>query len=134
MQPQEIVAVLNTSPDTVELLRTSLERAGFSVVTGMIHDIRDGRLDLDAFVRQHDPAVIVWDIAVPYERQWQFFNQIKESQTCGRCRFVLTTTNVREVTRVAGPQQNLHEIVGKPYDLAQVVRAVKETARERPTR
>jgi hypothetical protein len=66
----------------------------------------------------------VWDIAVAYDRQWQFFLHIKELGACGRCRFVLTTTNAAEVAKIAGPDQNLHEIVGKPYDRGELVRAL----------
>jgi DNA-binding response OmpR family regulator len=134
MHTPDVVAVINTSPDTVDLLRNVLQQAGFTVVTGFVHDIRDGRLDLEAFLRQHDPAAIVWDIAVPYDRQWQFLEHIKARQMCGRCRFVITTTNAAEVRKVAGRDEHLHEIVGKPLDLDELVRAVKEAVRERPTR
>ena len=127
-----VVAVINTSIDTVELLRHVLERAGFTVVTAMVPDFRDGRLDLEAFLRQHDPAVIVWDIAIPYEAHWRFFQHIRKSKPCRRCQFVLTTPNAARVAKLAGPQQLVHEIVGKPYDLGEVVKAVKEAALFRP--
>ena len=64
------------------MLQLVLEQAGFRVVSGYIRDIQQGRFDLDAFVREHDPAVIVWDIALPYDRQWQFFQQTKQSGVC----------------------------------------------------
>jgi hypothetical protein len=47
---------------------------------------------------------------------------------------VLTTTNAAQVQKIAGADEHLHEIVGKPYDLGEVVRAVKEAVRQRPTR
>ena len=130
----EVVAVLDTSPDTVELLRNVLQQAGFTVVCAYIHDIREGRVDLEAFLRAHQPAVVVYDIAVPYEESWRFFQHIRSRESFGKCQFVLTTTNAREVAKLAGPEQHLHEIVGKPYDLGEVVRAVKEAVRSRPTR
>jgi hypothetical protein len=48
-----VVAVINTSPDTVEMLSYWLETAGLVVVSGMSHDIRTGRLDLTEFVNAH---------------------------------------------------------------------------------
>jgi hypothetical protein len=123
--PPRVVAVLNTSPDTVELLRIAFQHAGFTVVSGYIHDVRDGRLDLEAFVRQHDPVAIVWDISPPYDVQWQFFEHIKQRPACSRCHFVITTTNVNQLRKVAGPGQELHEIIGKPYDLEVIVAAVR---------
>jgi len=134
MHTPDVVAVLNTSADTIEVLRNVLQHAGFTVVTGFVTDIRDGRLDLEAFMRQHDPAAIVWDIAVPYEQHWQFYQHIKTRQACGRCQFVVTTPNEAAVRKIAGDDQQIYEIVGKPYDLDQIVRAVKEAVRARPTR
>jgi DNA-binding response OmpR family regulator len=121
----EVVAVLNTSPDTVELLRIALQYAEFTVVSGYIHDVRDGRLDLEAFVRQHEPSVVVWDISPPYDVQWKFFQHIRQRPACSQCRFVITTTNVHQLRKVAGPEHELHEIICKPFDLEVFVTAVR---------
>jgi DNA-binding response OmpR family regulator len=134
MYTPDVVAILNTAPDTVDLLRRVMEQAGFTVVTGFIHDIRDGRLDIEAFLGQHKPAAIVYDVAIPYEENWRFFQHVKSMAICAGCRFVLTTTNAAQVQKIAGADEHLHEIVGKPYDLGEVVRAVKEAIRQRPTR
>lgn len=120
-----VVAIVNTSPDTVEMLRVMFQFAGFSVISGYVHDIRDGRLDLEGFMHQHDPAAIVWDIAPPYEQQWKFFQHIRSRPNFAERQFVLTTTNVQQLRKVAGDIQPLYEIIGKPYDLEQVVNAVK---------
>ena len=44
--------------------------------------------------------------------------------------FVVTTTNVGQLRKIAGQQQELHEIIGKPYDLDEVVRAVMKHLRQ----
>ena len=129
----EVVAVFNTSDDTVDLLRNVLQTAGFVVVTAFTTELRDGRVDLDAFMRLHQPKVIVYDIAVPYEENWRLFQHVKSRPACRDARFVLTTTNAAHVQKLAGPQQLLHEIVGKPYDLNEIAVAVKQAARQRPT-
>ena len=130
----DVVAILDTSPDTVQMLRHVMQQAGFNVVSTYIHDIREGRVDLDAFLGQHQPSAIVYDIALPYEESWRFFQHIRSRESCVKCQFVLTTTNAREVEKIAGPDQHLYEIVGKPYALGEVTRAVKEAVRARPTR
>jgi hypothetical protein len=61
------VAILNTNDDLVELLRVAFEQAGFIAVSGH-NDLRRGKLNLPDFLRQHDPKVIVYDIAPPYDR------------------------------------------------------------------
>ena len=62
MPTQPVVAVVNTNPDLVELLKVHIEKAGFVVLVIHIHDIRLG-LDIGAVLAQHDPQVIVYDVA-----------------------------------------------------------------------
>jgi hypothetical protein len=93
LQPP-VVAVINTTPDAVDLVKDALERAGFLVVTGYTHDVRDGRLDLEMLLRMSDPAVVVWDLAPPYERNWAFLGMLRSTVLKGR-RLVLTTMNKR---------------------------------------
>ena len=129
-----VIAVFDTSQDTVDLLRTALQRAGYVVVAAFTHDLRDGKVDLEAFLRQHSPVVAVYDVAIPYAENWRLFQHIRNSPACRHMRFVVTTTNVRRVARIAGPDERLHEIVGDKDDLDEVVRAVKDAVNERPVR
>jgi len=133
-QHPHVTAVFNTSEDTTDLLRVILEQAGFVVVTAFTNDLRDGKLDLESFMRQHRPQVIVYDVAIPYEQNWRLFQHFQSSPACEGVHFVVTTTNARHVQQIAGAHPTVYEIVGKPYDLDLIVRAVKEAARARPTR
>jgi CheY-like chemotaxis protein len=120
-----VVAVINTSPDTVELLRMLFEQSGFLVVTGLTYDIRDGRMNLEAFVRQHKPDVVVYDIAPPYDRNWAFFQHLRTADIIRTIPVVLTTTNKRSVRAFVSDVPEIHELVGKPYDLDEIVQAVR---------
>jgi CheY-like chemotaxis protein len=124
MTAETVVAVFNTSEDTIEMLRHLFEHQGFVVVTAFTHALRDGKTDLEALMRQHHPAVVVYDIALPYEQNWRLFQHIRSSPACVGVPFVLTTTNTAQVHKVAGADEPIHEIVGKPYDLEQLVKAV----------
>src|SRR5215212_4759748 len=73
----EVVAIFNTNPDLVALVRFALERAGFVVVIGHIHDLRSGALDLPDFLQQHNPRVIVYDLVMPYDRNWAFMRHVR---------------------------------------------------------
>ena len=95
-----VVAVINSSPDAVELLTTVLELAGFVTVCGYTHDVRDGRMDLGAFIHQHQPQVVVYDIAPPYEQNWRFFEHLRATILKG-CVFVVTSTNAARVEGLA---------------------------------
>jgi DNA-binding response OmpR family regulator len=134
MHPPDVVAVINTSPDTVEMLRTTLERAGFVVITGYTFDIRDARLDIDAFVTEHQPRVVVYDVAPPYDQNWRLFQHVRSLESMKARTFVITSTNPKHLEQLAGRDDRIYEIVGRPLDLHAVVTAVKEAFRSRPTR
>lgn len=130
----ECVAIFNTSDDVVELLRIVIEQAGFAAVSGHIDDIKKGPLDLRGFIEQHDPKVIVYDIAPPYDRNWQFLEHLRSRPPLAGRQFVLITTNPTRVRDVVGTAENIFEIIGKPFDLDQIVKAIKEASRARSTR
>jgi DNA-binding response OmpR family regulator len=120
-----VVAVFNTSPDTVDLLRIVLEDAGFVVVSAFTYELRDGNVDLEAFCRQHAPSIVIYDVAPPYEPNWRLFLHMRAADVLRNCQFVVTTTHVAHVSRLAEPGLDLFEIVGKPYDLGRIVERVK---------
>ena len=123
-QQKPIVAVFNSSDDTVEMLRTVLEQKGIHTVPGNIPDLKRGELDFISFVEHHRPAVIVYDMSPPYETNWTFLRLVRSSEAAKRCRFVLTTTNKPALDTLVG-QTDALEIIGKPYDLQRVVDAVQ---------
>ena len=133
-QEPVVVAVINSTPDIVDMLRLTLEHAGFVVVSAFTHDIRDGRVDVQQFMGQHQPRVVVYDVAPPYDANWHLFQHISGMPAMQGRQFVVTTTNERHVQRLAGQHRQIYEIVGKSADLGQVVQAIKEATRARPTR
>jgi len=134
MTPPAVVAVINTSADVIDMLRFSLERAGFVVVTATTDAIRDGEIDLEHFARQHEPGVIVYDIAPPYEENFRLFQHLRASEALRDRAIVLTTTNARHLVKLVEEGTVVHEVVGKPYDLDQIVTAVEQAAQSRGTR
>jgi CheY-like chemotaxis protein len=126
-QNAPVAAVFNTSPDTVELLRVVLQGAGFVVVSAFTFDIRNGRVDLEAFLRQTNPAVVVYDVAPPYDANWALFETLLDNSSLQRYHFVITSTNAPYVQRLAGDIR-VHEVIGKPYDRDQIVRAATQAA------
>ena len=137
MSPEKrplVAAIFNTSPDIIDLLRRALEPAGIVSVSVMTHQIREGAVDLDAFLQQHNPQVVIYDLAPPYDANWQLFQHISEMQVMRDRQIVLTSSNAHQVERLAGRHEKVYEIVGKPLDLDQIVTAVKEAAHARPVR
>lgn len=129
-----VVAVFNTSPDIVDLVRRAFEPAGIVTVSLLTFQIREGAVDVERFLKQHNPRVVVYDIAPPYEANWQLFKHIRSMDVMRHRRIVLTSINRKHVESLVGRDETIYEIVGKPYDLNRLVHAVKEAARQRLTR
>ncbi len=118
------LAIVDTSEEIVRLLEALFRMEGFRVVTGYAVDIKRGTLDFEQFVRTHQPDVVIWDIAIPYEENWAFFQEVAETPAGQQCRFVLTTTNLRSLEELVG-EVPVRELVGKPWDLDELVDAVR---------
>ena len=131
MPTQPVVAVVNTNPDLLELLKVHIEKAGFVVLVIHIHDIRQG-LDIGAVLAQHDPQVIVYDVVFPYESNWHFLQHLRETTFKGR-QFVLTTPNEAGIRQLVGKDERVYEVLDARVDTDTIVQAVREAARARPT-
>jgi CheY-like chemotaxis protein len=128
------VAIINTSDDLVEMLKVALENAGFVVVVSHVSEIRSMQFDVKAFLELHDPRVILYDVGVPLDRNWRFLEHLRSSPGFGGRHFVLTSVNVRALHEIVKTDERVYEVVGRNSEIAEIVRAVKEASRARPTR
>jgi DNA-binding NtrC family response regulator len=110
------VAVINSSQDTVEMLRALLERQGWETVEGHVDDIKRGRLDFIEYLETHDPGVLIWDVPPPYDQNWAFLRLVRSSRAMDNRVVIVTTTNKAALERFVGPTDAL-EIFSKPYDV-----------------
>ena len=69
---------------------------------------------------------LVWDIAPPYDRNWNFFKLLRTSHLLAHCVIVLTATNKAQLESLCGDDTDTGaiELVGKPYDIQAIVEAV----------
>ena len=82
-----------------------------------------GATDFLEFVSRTQPAVFVYDISIPYDRNWRFLQLLLNTEVMQGRRLVLTTTNKMALDAMVGPTEAL-EVIGKPYDIEQIVAAV----------
>lgn len=128
--PAACVAILNTSSEVIEILQMVIEDEGFSAATGFTLDFKRGKQDLEAFFQMHQPSAVIYDIAIPYEENWEFLQQrVIRASGLDRSSFIITTTNKEVLQRLIGPIEAL-EIVGKPFDLDELVTIVRRIVLE----
>jgi CheY-like chemotaxis protein len=112
------VALCDSHPDTIDLLRTVFEEDGFRVVTIDLREVRAGRLDIARFRDRHPFDVVVFDITLPYQATWELFRQLQTADLAG-VPVILTTSNERALAALLGEarEEPVVEIWGKPYDI-----------------
>jgi DNA-binding response OmpR family regulator len=118
--PGRRVLIVNSNQDVVDMLRLTFERAGWNVATAHVHEAKEGTVDLVKLAHDHDASVVVFDVAPPYEENWELFATIRMAPGMEDRAFILTTTNERALQQVCGDCEAI-EIMGKPYDLAEVL-------------
>ena len=69
-----------------------------------------------------------------YDANVRMFEHVAAMPAAGDSQFVLTSTNPKHVEHLGGLHRRVYEIVGKPFDIAEIVGAVREAARARSTR
>ena len=132
MAPKSLpsITVLNSSEETIEILKIALEEQGYAVSTGHVADVKKGQLDVIDFVDEHQPDVIIYDVAIPYEENWRFLRLLQSSEALKDVQWVITTTHRQRLEELVGECGEVYEVVGKPYDLVQITNAVKNALDE----
>ena len=85
-------------------------------------------MNLEAFIEQHQPQVVVYDIAPPYANNWNLFRHLSQLPGLKDRPFVITSTNPVRVRELAQTDQEVSEIVEIPYLIAQLIETVRAAA------
>jgi hypothetical protein len=117
------VALFNASDDTFEMVQRMLAAAGLDCLGGChFADLKKGNVRFTEFLATYDPHVVIFDISPPYAENWEFFKTLRTAM--GTRGLVLTTTNKHRLDEVVGADSTAIEIVGKPYDIAEITAAI----------
>ena len=123
-----VVMIFNSSDDIVELLKALFEREGFIVLAAHVDDVRRGRIDVQAFIEQHQPVAVLYDLIPPYDRHGRFLDHLRDSRALRGRLFVITSANAVAAREIAKPSEDVLELTGRPSELDAIVRLVTRAA------
>jgi CheY-like chemotaxis protein len=123
-QPGPIVAIINTNDDLVQSLRQALVDEGYYVVTGHIAELKSGRQDFGAFLKAHRPDAVIYDIAIPYEDNWTFFQTLLKLPEARDGVFIVTTVNKRVLDERVGKTDAIEIRGGHADDFEAIIDAL----------
>lgn len=124
-RPPPVVALFNASDDTVAMVQEMLDLSGaHRLVSCRFADLRKGVVNFPQFLQKHNPQAVIFDISPPYEQNWAFFVTLRDGPDMVGRGLVLTTTNKARLDEIADCDSTAMEIVGKPYDLHQIMTAI----------
>jgi CheY-like chemotaxis protein len=132
MTAPRVVAVINSNEDLVRIVREALEDDGYTVATAHIAHIKQGQEDLLRFLEQHEPDVVVWDLAPPYSENWTFLQTLRAIPQFGQRALVLTTVNAAAL-KAEVPDVKALELRGRRDDLGPLMVEVGAVFRRRRT-
>ena len=118
-----VVAIINMNVEIVDMLRMALSDAGFRTVGKTIPELEHGDQSLLAFLDEHNPQVVIYDVSPPYPRNWERFQVAREIEVFKGRPVMLTTTDPRKLEQLVGPT-DAFQVFSKPFDLDELLDAV----------
>ena len=121
--PERPILVVDDDAKIVRLVRTYLERDGFSVVTA-----NDGPGALDA-IERHRPALVVLDLMLPELDGRAVIRAVRRDDEAAATPILIVSARGSTVDRIAGFEDGADDYLPKPFSPAELVLRVKSILR-----
>lgn len=121
--PDRPILVVDDDAKIVRLVRTYLEREGFSVVTAA-----DGPAALQA-VESHRPALVVLDLMLPGLDGRAVARAVRRDDEAATTPILMLSARGSTVDRIAGLEAGVDDYLPKPFSPAELVLRVKSILR-----
>jgi two-component system, OmpR family, alkaline phosphatase synthesis response regulator PhoP len=121
--PSAPILVVDDDAKIVRLVRTYLERDGFSVVTAA-----DGPAALDA-IETHAPALVVLDLMLPELDGRAVIRAVRRDEESGHTPILVLSARSSTIDRIAGLEDGADDYLPKPFSPAELVLRVKSILR-----
>jgi DNA-binding response OmpR family regulator len=117
------ILVVDDDAKIVRLVRTYLERDGFSVVTAA-----DGPAALQA-IETHRPALVVLDLMLPELDGRAVIRAVRRDEEAGSTPILMLSARGSTLDRIAGLEDGADDYLPKPFSPAELVVRVKSILR-----
>ena len=121
--PERPILVVDDDAKIVRLVRTYLERDGFSVVTAA-----DGPAALDA-IERHRPALVVLDLMLPELDGRAVVRAVRGDDEAASTPILIISARGSTLDRIAGLEDGADDYLPKPFSPAELVLRVKSILR-----
>ncbi len=121
--PDRPILVVDDDAKIVRLVRTYLERDGFSVVTAA-----DGPAALDA-IERHRPALVVLDLMLPELDGRAVVRAVRRDDQAAATPILIVSARGSTIDRIAGLEDGADDYLPKPFSPAELVLRVKSILR-----
>jgi DNA-binding response OmpR family regulator len=121
--PAAPILVVDDDAKIVRLVRTYLERDGFSVVTAA-----DGPAALEA-IEAHRPALVVLDLMLPELDGRAVIRAVRRDEEAARTPILVLSARSSTIDRIAGLEDGADDYLPKPFSPAELVLRVKSILR-----
>ncbi len=121
--PTAPILVVDDDEKIVRLVRTYLERDGFTVVTA-----GDGPAALQA-IEAHRPALVVLDLMLPELDGRAVIRAVRRDEEAARTPILVLSARSSTIDRIAGLEDGADDYLPKPFSPAELVLRVKSILR-----
>lgn len=121
--PTAPILVVDDDAKIVRLVRTYLEREGFTVVTAA-----DGPAALDA-IETHQPALVVLDLMLPELDGRAVIRAVRRDEEAAHTPILVLSARSSTIDRIAGLEDGADDYLPKPFSPAELVLRVKSILR-----
>ncbi|HYH94048.1 MAG TPA: response regulator transcription factor [Candidatus Saccharimonadales bacterium] len=117
------ILVVDDDAKIVRLVRTYLERDGYTVVTAA-----DGPAALEA-IETHEPALVVLDLMLPELDGRAVIRAVRRDETAAHTPILVLSARSSTIDRIAGLEDGADDYLPKPFSPAELVLRVKSILR-----
>jgi two-component system alkaline phosphatase synthesis response regulator PhoP len=117
------ILVVDDDKEIVRLVRSYLEKAGFSVMTAF-----DGETALH-ILRREQPDLLVLDLMLPDRDGWDLTRLIRSDSSLEEIPIIMLTARVEDSDKIVGLEIGADDYITKPFNPREVVARVRALLR-----